>query len=104
MLDFCVTSTCNGPQQGITRCVVPCLANSDCSRGDLCEGGSMGGRFCRPPTLDFQPKTVPQVPATLGQSAPTGLPLPTFGCTSVPGGLWALGVLIVASFRRRRVS
>jgi uncharacterized protein (TIGR03382 family) len=64
----------------------------------------MGGRFCRPPTLDFQPKVLPQVPAALGQTAPTGPALPGFGCSSVPGGLWALGVLMVASFRRRRVS
>ncbi|MCU0701610.1 MAG: trypsin-like serine protease [Myxococcaceae bacterium] len=103
MLDFCVTSTCNGPQQGITRCVQPCLANSDCNRGDVCEGGSMGGRFCRPPTLDFSPKVVPQVPSTLGQTASTGLQLP-FACSSVPGGLWALGVLMLTTLRRRRVS
>jgi hypothetical protein len=99
MLDFCVTSTCNGPQQGITRCVLPCTANSDCTRGETCEGGSMGGRFCRPPTLDFMPKIVPQVQSTLGKAASTG-----FGCSSVPGGLWALGVLMVPMLRRRRVT
>lgn len=96
MLDFCVTSTCNGPQNGITRCVTPCSVTADCGDGSACEGGSMGGRYCRPFNIDFKPKTVPGVQPSLGEVAK--------GCSSAPGGLLAALVLMVPVFRRRRVS
>ncbi|MCA3015770.1 MAG: trypsin-like serine protease [Myxococcaceae bacterium] len=101
MLDFCVTSTCNGPQRGITRCVLPCLSGADCARGETCEGGSLGGRFCRPAALDFQPKVLPRVTAELGSAVG---PRPGAGCSTVPGGLWAAGMLMGLACRRRRVS
>jgi len=95
-LDFCVTSTCNGPQNGITRCVSPCSVTADCDGNAACEGGSMGGRYCRPFNLEFKPKTLTGVQLSLGQVAK--------GCSSAPGGLLAALVLMVPLFRRRRVS
>lgn len=94
MLDFCVTSTCNGPQAGITRCVLPCTIASDCGRGEVCEGGSMGGRYCRPLNVEFKPHVVPGAGSTLG-------PVAT-GCATAPGGLWAGLVLMLPLLRRRR--
>jgi MYXO-CTERM domain-containing protein len=94
MLDFCVTSTCNGPRAGITRCVLPCNINTDCGDGSMCEAGAMGGRFCRPANLDFIPKTVPGVLPQLGEVAK--------GCSSAPGGLLMALVLLLPLSRRRR--
>ena len=96
LLDFCVTSTCNGPQNGITRCVTPCTVTADCGDGSACEGGSMGGRYCRPANIDFKPKTLPVLQPSLGGVAK--------GCSSAPGGLLAALVLMVPMLRRRRVS
>jgi MYXO-CTERM domain-containing protein len=96
LLDFCLTSTCNGPQSGITRCVAPCTVAADCGDGAACEGGSMGGRYCRPFNVDFRPKTLPGVQQSLGAVAK--------GCSTTPGGLFAALVLMVPVFRRRRVS
>ncbi|MBE2248459.1 MAG: trypsin-like serine protease [Myxococcus sp.] len=96
LLDFCVTSTCNGPQRGITRCVTPCTVGADCGAREACEGGSTGGRYCRPLDLDFQPKVIASASQSLGEVAR--------GCSSAPGGLWAALVLMVPLLRRRRVS
>lgn len=94
MLDFCVTSTCNGPQNGVTRCVLPCSVTADCGDGANCEGGAMGGRFCRPYNVDFTIKKVTGVQRELGGVAK--------GCSAAPGGLLAALVLILPVLRRRR--
>lgn len=95
MLDFCVTSTCNGPSNGITRCVQPCSVTADCGDAANCEGGKMGGRYCRPLNLDFIPKTVPGVLPQLGN-------VPKGNCSSAPGGLLGVLMLMVPMLRRRR--
>lgn len=97
LLDFCVASTCNGPREGITRCVSPCSVPADCGDGAQCEGGSLGGRYCRPLNVDFLPKRVPGVSDVIG-TAPRG------GCHAAPGGLLAALVLMVPLLRRRRAS
>jgi hypothetical protein len=96
LVDYCVASSCNGPQNGITRCVLPCTVVSDCGDGSICEGGSMGGRYCRPFNVDFNPKTLPGLKPSLGEVAK--------GCSTAPGGLLTALVLMVPMFRRRRGS
>jgi hypothetical protein len=96
LLDFCVTSTCNGPQNGITRCVLPCSTAADCGDGAACEGGAMGGRYCRPFNVDFMPKKVSGVSSELGVVAK--------GCGAAPGGLLGALVLMLPLLRRRRTT
>lgn len=97
VLDFCVTSTCNGPRDGVTRCVTPCAVTADCGDGAVCEGGVMGGRFCRPFNVDFQPKRIAGVTNALGAPAKTG-------CVAAPGGLLIALVLMGPLLRRRKVA
>ncbi|MBL8920576.1 MAG: trypsin-like serine protease [Myxococcaceae bacterium] len=94
LLDFCVTSTCNGPLNGVTRCVLPCTSAADCDDRSVCEGGSMGGRYCRPFNVDFMPRRVPGVSSELGVVAK--------GCSAAPGGLLGALVLMLPLLRRRR--
>ncbi len=96
MLDFCVQSTCNGPANGITRCVRPCSGQANCDANSTCEGGSLGGRYCRPQGVDFLPKTLARSPTALGVTAKS--------CSAAPGGLVMALVMILPALRRRRTS
>lgn len=93
--DFCIAGRiCNGPTDGITRCVVPCVTSSDCTgASDVCEGGRTGQRYCRPPAseLSFAPPVIPFVPQEY----------PANGCTAV-GGLPVIAIAALGLFGRRR--
>ncbi len=67
--DFCDDgTTCNGPQGQDPRCVYGCNTTTDCLGDEVCEGGSNGQRYCRPPGLSFLPEPIvtPLLPQTLG--------------------------------------
>jgi hypothetical protein len=93
--EVCVGGACNGPRDGITRCVTECLVTSDCNGAGVCEAGADSHRYCRPAGVDFFPLTVPLLGDVV--SAPAA------GC-SAAGGALPLLALAVLRARRRRVA
>jgi V8-like Glu-specific endopeptidase len=93
--DFCTSGTiCNGPTNGVTRCVAPCITVTDCGSGGTCEGGRNGVRYCRPPpsVLSFEPPRIPAASTELGQAE---------GCSTALG-LGPAWLALLLMRRRRR--
>jgi V8-like Glu-specific endopeptidase len=91
--EFCVEGVCTGPAGGISRCVKPCLATSDCPSGSVCEAGADSQRFCRPGDLRFTNVVLEARPIVEGPLAA--------GCASTAGLAWALGAVLPLLRRRR---
>lgn len=93
--DHCVASICTGPSGGLTRCVRPCTAQSDCTGGESCVGGADSQRFCRPPALSFDPPTLPLADTFTAGAAK--------GCDAAAAPLFAPLLLAWLGRRRRSV-
>lgn len=95
--DFCIDSICNGPADGITRCVKSCIASSDCPSGSQCEAGADARRYCRPANLRFTPLLLTHA-GTIDSPAQAG-------CSSVSGmPMLSLGLIVLTALRRRKPS
>src|SRR5690606_22351863 len=70
--EFCVDSICNGPLNGVRRCVNSCIVQNDCEPGAACEAGADSRRYCRPANVRFTPITIKAASVIIGDQLAEG--------------------------------